>query len=145
MQCRINNLKVRIPFSVAYGSDMERVKEILLSIAREAAEKTAWVITDPAPSVYFLEFGESALTGQLILWTNNYDYSWDVQDWVNNRIARRFAMRRSRSRSGRWMCGCGIPGAPDARRADFRVHFVYRCIFLFIIVSGQRALRDYGR
>jgi len=84
-------LKVRIPFSVAYGSDMVRVKEILLTIAREAAEKTAWVITDPAPSVYFLEFGESSLNGQLILWTNNYDYVWDVQDYVNSHIARRFA------------------------------------------------------
>jgi MscS family membrane protein len=84
-------MKVRIPFSVAYGSDMEKVKEILLDVAREAAEKTSWVITDPAPSVYFLEFGESSLNGQLILWTNNYDYSWDVQDWVNSRIARRFS------------------------------------------------------
>jgi small-conductance mechanosensitive channel len=84
-------MKVRIPFSVAYGSDMENVKKILLSIAREAAEQTPWVITDPAPSVYFLEFGESSLNGQLILWTNNYDFSWDVQDWVNSRIARRFA------------------------------------------------------
>ena len=84
-------MKVRIPFSVAYGSDMDRVQAILLAIAREAAEKTSWVLTDPAPSVYFLEFGESALTGQLILWTNNYDYVWDVQDWVNRHIARRFA------------------------------------------------------
>ena len=84
-------MKVRIPFSVAYGSDMDRIKEILLAIAREAAEKTSWDLTDPAPSVYFLEFGESALTGQLILWTNNYDYSWAVQDWVNCCIARRFA------------------------------------------------------
>lgn len=84
-------LKVRIPFSVAYGSDMEQVQEILLAIAREAAEKTSWVLTDPAPSVYFLEFGESSLTGQLILWTNNYDYAWNVQDYVNRRIARRFA------------------------------------------------------
>jgi MscS family membrane protein len=84
-------MKVRIPFSVAYGSDMEKVKEILLAIAREAAEKTSWVITDPAPSVYFLEFGESGLNGQLILWTNNYDYSWDVQDWVNSHIANRFS------------------------------------------------------
>ncbi len=85
------NLKIRIPFSVAYGSDMDTVKEILLSIAREAAEKTSWVITDPAPSVYFLEFGESSLNGQLILWTNNYDSAWDVQDYVNSRIALRFA------------------------------------------------------
>jgi len=83
-------LKIRIPFSVAYGSDMDRVKAILLAIAREAAEKTPWVLTDPEPSVYFLEFGESSLNGQLILWTNNYDNAWDVQDYVNGRIVCRF-------------------------------------------------------
>jgi len=83
-------LKVRIPFTVAYGSDIRRVKAILLEIACEAAEKTPWVLTDPAPSVYFLEFGESSLNGQLLLWTNNYDYSWDVQDFVNCRIDERF-------------------------------------------------------
>jgi len=84
------SLKIRIPFSVAYGSDMEKVTEILLDIAREAAEKTSWVMTDPAPSVYFLEFGESSLNGRLLLWTYYYDYEWDVKDWVNRRIARRF-------------------------------------------------------
>jgi small-conductance mechanosensitive channel len=84
-------MKVRIPFSVAYGTDMKKVKEILLSVAREAKERTPWVLADPAPSVYFLEFGESGLNGQLILWTNNYDFSWDVQDWVNSRIAERFS------------------------------------------------------
>ena len=83
-------LKVRIPFSVAYGTDMPRVKNILLEIAHEAADKTPWVLSDPAPSVYFLEFGESSLNGQLILWTINYDNSWDVQDYVNSRIDERF-------------------------------------------------------
>ena len=83
-------MKVRIPFSVAYGSDIKRVKEILLEIAGEAAEKTPWVLADPAPSVYFLEFGESSLNGQLLIWTKNYDNSWDVQDWVNMRIDERF-------------------------------------------------------
>jgi len=83
-------MKVRIPFSVAYGTGMSRVKNILLEIAREAVEKTSWVLADPAPSVYFLEFGESGLNGQLILWTNNYDNSWDVQDYVNSRIDERF-------------------------------------------------------
>ena len=87
-------LKVRIPFSVAYGTDMPRVKNILLEIAREAAEKTPWVLSDPAPSVYFLEFGESSLNGQLILWTNNYDNSWDVQDYINSRINEQFRMER---------------------------------------------------
>ncbi|HPX72644.1 MAG: Small-conductance mechanosensitive channel MscMJ [Euryarchaeota archaeon ADurb.BinA087] len=83
-------MKVRIPFSVAYGSDMSRVKEILMEIAGEAAERTSWVLTDPAPSVYFLEFGESSLNGQLILWTGNYDNVWDVQDFINSRIDYRF-------------------------------------------------------
>ncbi|MDD4136814.1 MAG: mechanosensitive ion channel, partial [Methanoregula sp.] len=84
------SLKVRIPFSVAYGTDMDRVTEILLSIAREAAEKTPWVITDPAPCVYFREFGESSLNGQMTLYTNNYDNSWDVEDWINRQILKRF-------------------------------------------------------
>jgi len=84
------SLKVRIPFSVAYTSDMDRVTEVLLGIAREAAEKTSWVLADPAPSVYFLTLGESSLNGQLLLWTRNYDNEWDVQDWVNRQIIRRF-------------------------------------------------------
>ena len=84
-------MKVRIPFSVAYGTDIRNVKQILLELAREVAEKTPWAVTDPAPSVYFLEFGESSLNGQLILWTNNYDNTWDVQDYINGRLAERFA------------------------------------------------------
>lgn len=83
-------LKVRIPFSVAYGSDIKKVKQILLDIAWEAIGKTPWAINDPAPSVYFLEFGESSLNGQLILYTNNYDFLWDVQDYINIRIDERF-------------------------------------------------------
>jgi len=83
-------MKVRIPFSVAYGSDIKKVKKILLELAHEAIEKTPWVLMDPAPSVYFLEFGESSLNGQLILYTNNYDNLWDVQDYMNIRIDERF-------------------------------------------------------
>lgn len=83
-------MKVRIPFSVAYGSNIPRVKEILLEIAAEAAERTSWVLKDPVPSVYFLEFGESSLNGQLIVWTNNYDNSWDVKDFINSQIDEQF-------------------------------------------------------
>jgi small-conductance mechanosensitive channel len=48
------------------------------------------VLKDPVPSVYFLEFGESSLNGQLLVWTNNYDNAWDVQDYINCRIDERF-------------------------------------------------------
>jgi small-conductance mechanosensitive channel len=84
------SLKVRIPFSVAYTSDVDRVTEVLLAIAREAAEKTSWVLAEPAPTVYFLTLGESSLDGQLLLWTRNYTNEWDVQDWINRQIIRRF-------------------------------------------------------
>jgi small-conductance mechanosensitive channel len=83
-------LKVRIPFSVAYGSDIKRVKAILLEIANEAIEKTPWAVPDPKPSVYFLEFGDSSLNGQLILFTDEYSHLWDVQDYINIRIDERF-------------------------------------------------------
>jgi len=86
-------IKVRIPVSVAYGTDMQEVKDLLLSIAREAASATPWVLTDPAPSVYFLEFGESSLNLQLILWANAYENAWEVQDYVNMRIDREFKSR----------------------------------------------------
>jgi small-conductance mechanosensitive channel len=83
-------LKVRIPFSVAYGSDIKRVKAILLEIANEAIDKTPWAVPDPKPSVYFLEFGDSSLNGQLILFTDEYTHLWDVQDYINIRIDERF-------------------------------------------------------
>ncbi|MEN6609448.1 MAG: mechanosensitive ion channel domain-containing protein [Methanoregulaceae archaeon] len=79
-------IKVRIPVSVAYGTDMQSVKDLLLAIAREAASVTSWVLSDPAPSVYFLEFGESSLNLQLILWADAYENAWEVQDYVNMRI-----------------------------------------------------------
>jgi len=83
-------LKVRIPVSVAYDSDIRKVKEILLAIGREAAGKTPWVLAEPAPEAYFLEFGESGLSMQLIVWAGHYASSWSVQDWVNLRIDERF-------------------------------------------------------
>ncbi len=83
-------LRVRIPVSVAYGSDMKKVREILLGIAREAAEKTPWVLADPAPAVHFLEFGESGLNARLTLWAKNYDTTLEIQDYVNTRIDERF-------------------------------------------------------
>ena len=93
---------------------MSRVKKILLEIAHEAAEKTPWVVLDPSPSVYFLEFGESSKNGQLILWTNNFDNSWDVKDYVNSRIDECFRKEGIEIPFGKWISGCGGPGVADA-------------------------------
>jgi MscS family membrane protein len=82
--------KVRIPVSVAYGTSVARVKDILLSIAREQAAVHPFILADPAPAVYFLEFGESGENFQLIVWTNDYSLSWETKDAINSRIEERF-------------------------------------------------------
>ncbi|NVO66395.1 mechanosensitive ion channel family protein [Methanofollis tationis] len=83
-------LKIKIPVSVAYGSDVKRVKEILLEIAREAVDSSIYVLNDPAPSVYFLEFADSSLNFTLVVWARAFNMAWDVQDFINTRIDERF-------------------------------------------------------
>jgi MscS family membrane protein len=58
------NFRVRIPVSVAYGSDIDLVQATLLAIAG----KNENVLTDPIPNVRFREFGESALNFELLCW-----------------------------------------------------------------------------
>jgi MscS family membrane protein len=84
-------LKVRVPISVAYGSDVEKVKTVLLDVVRQASESFPYILSDPKPDVYFLEFGESSLNFQLVVWCTEFGLSWEVKDALNTGIARRFA------------------------------------------------------
>jgi MscS family membrane protein len=85
-----SKMKVRIPVSVAYGSNIKQVKALLLDIANNSAGNTVWICSDPAPSVYFLEFAESSLNLQLIVWTKDYDKTLEVKDYINSQIDERF-------------------------------------------------------
>jgi len=84
-------LKVRIPVGVAYGSDVIRVKEVILEVAHEMAEKYDFILTEPKPLVFFLEFADSSLNFTLLVWTCDFSMSWDVKDVINTRIYERFA------------------------------------------------------
>lgn len=83
-------LKIRIPVSVAYGSDVKEVKRILYEIAEEAANEMMYILKDPPPSVYFLEFGESSLNFIMLVWAEKFNMAWEVKDHINNRIDERF-------------------------------------------------------
>lgn len=52
---------------VAYGSDVNQVKELLLSAARSCKA----VLNDPEPMVLFIDFGDSSLDFKLIFTINN--------------------------------------------------------------------------
>jgi len=58
-------VRLRLPVGVAYGSDVEKLRRVLL----EAAADNLAVLKDPAPMVRFLEFGESSLNFELAVWT----------------------------------------------------------------------------
>lgn len=56
-----------VTVGVAYGSDTERVRDLLF---RSAAEHPK-VLTDPPPIVQFLNFGESSLDFKLMFWVGD--------------------------------------------------------------------------
>ena len=59
--------RVEIGVGVAYGSDVEKVRKILLDIA----EKNERVSDDPAPTVVFRDFGASSLDFELRCFTSD--------------------------------------------------------------------------
>lgn len=82
--------KIRIPVSVAYGSDIGKVKSILLGIGYEVARTSELVLEDPKPQVYFMEFGQSSLNFTLVVWAKTYALVWEVTDSINTLIDARF-------------------------------------------------------
>jgi small-conductance mechanosensitive channel len=57
--------RIEISIGVAYGSDLQKVMEILLAVANADSN----VLKDPAPAVVFQGFGESTLNFALRFWT----------------------------------------------------------------------------
>jgi potassium efflux system protein len=53
--------RIEIPLRVAYGTDLELVKEILV----EAADQNPSVLADPAPHALLLGFGDDAINLEL--------------------------------------------------------------------------------
>jgi MscS family membrane protein len=84
-------LRILIPVSVSYGSDPKKVKEILLDIAQNTIKKTEYLLEDPAPKAFFLEFQDSSLKFILYVWARKYNLPDEVKDAINTQIAERFA------------------------------------------------------
>ncbi len=81
--------RIRVPVGVAYGSDTEKVRDLLLEIANTHPE----VITDgtsPTPRVLFLQFGDSSLNFELRCHIKNIDMRRIVISDVNFAIDKAF-------------------------------------------------------
>jgi small-conductance mechanosensitive channel len=63
-------VRFRIPVGVAYGSDINKVREALLA----AAEENANTLKDPAPNVFLEKFGENSIDFELVVWSSEMSY-----------------------------------------------------------------------
>jgi len=61
-------IRVLVKFGVAYGSDVDKVEEIVLN----ALKKIEDICDDPGPAVVFVEMGDFSLNMQAKLWVPNY-------------------------------------------------------------------------
>jgi small-conductance mechanosensitive channel len=75
-----------IAVGVAYGSETELVRSILL----EAAAGHPRVLRDPAPSVLFQNFGESSLDFKLFFWVDDVSAALTAMSDIRFAIDRRF-------------------------------------------------------
>ncbi len=60
--------RARIPFGVAFGSDKEKVRRVVV----DAAKKVPTTIDKIEPDVWLREIGEFALNFELVVWVNEY-------------------------------------------------------------------------
>ncbi len=80
--------RIHVAFGVAYGTDKERVKKAVL----EAADAVRWTLKGVGgrqPQVWFVEFGDSSLNFELVVWLTpeavkrpgavNADYLWEIE------------------------------------------------------------------
>jgi small-conductance mechanosensitive channel len=59
-------VRFRIPVGVAYGSDVNQVRDALLAVARENPH----TLEEPAPTVFLDEFGDSSIDFKLMVWSS---------------------------------------------------------------------------
>jgi potassium efflux system protein len=78
--------RIHIPVGVAYKSDPEAVRSILLSVGRQHPD----VVVAPAPQVFFKGFGDNALEFDLLVWIRTPSRQIVIKSDLNFAIATAF-------------------------------------------------------
>ena len=78
--------RIRIPVRVAYDSDIDQVRQVLVQVC----ETDDRVCTDPEPRVRFREFGESGLLFELLCWIEEPVLRGRVKDALNGAVLTAF-------------------------------------------------------
>tara|TARA_Y100000758_G_scaffold24630_1_gene16604 strand:+ start:213 stop:854 length:642 start_codon:yes stop_codon:yes gene_type:complete len=78
--------RLRINISVAYGTDIDKVREVLVKISQSSEN----VCTSPDPRVRFRSFGDSGLIFQLLFWIEKPKDRGRIIDEINSNIYKKF-------------------------------------------------------
>ncbi len=81
-----SKMMVKITVGVAYGSDVAKVKKVLMKIAKSTKE----VIDKPAPGIRFDNHGDFSLDFAMIMWVKNPADKFTVIDKINVAIDKEF-------------------------------------------------------
>ena len=78
--------RIDISIGVKYGSNVEKVMEVLLKCAKDHTQ----ILVNPAPYVLFNDFAESYLGFELRSWTSNYSAWIDIRSEMHVAIDKAF-------------------------------------------------------
>ncbi len=85
-------MRIRVPVGVVYGSDMEKVREAMLS----AAGGHTKILKEPAPEARIVEYGDSSVNLELLAWIENPSERFKIKEELNWAISERFAKDKIR-------------------------------------------------
>jgi len=78
--------RIRVQVGVAYGSDVDQVRAVLIDIADGNEE----ICRDPEPRVRFRAFGGSSLDFELLCWVDHPELRGRALDALNTAVYKRF-------------------------------------------------------
>lgn len=78
--------RIRVKVSVAYGSDIDAVRALLMEIANESSD----ICQDPEPRVRLRNFGDSSLDLELLCWVSEPVLRGKVLDVLYTTVYKRF-------------------------------------------------------
>ncbi len=80
------NIRLKIDVEVAYGSDLDKVKTILVDVVSSFET----VLPDPKPAAYLVDFKESGIGMTVVGRVRNYKELWDTLDAARMKIYKEF-------------------------------------------------------
>ena len=83
---RDSKVRIHVSVGVSYGSDVDLVAETLLRVGRSHQE----VLLNPEPAIQFLEFADSTLNFDLLVWINDASRQYFIKSDLNFAVVKAF-------------------------------------------------------